>query len=277
MKIACLSGKGGAGKTLAAVNLATAAGNAVYIDCDVEEPNGHLFLKPDRTEEVTVSALLPEFDPGRCTGCKKCVEFCRFHALMYIREKPMVFSEVCHSCGGCSLVCPENAITEREKPVGILEIGTAKNVRVVTGILNPGEASGIPIIREALKLADGFTVLDCPPGSACSVMECVMDADFCVLVAEPTAFGFHNFQMVYELVSLLGKPCGVVINKQDAPYEPLEQFCREQGLPILARIPYDSHLAALAATGQIVSSHSLEMNHLFSELLEQIQQMGGVS
>lgn len=140
-----------------------------------------------------------------------------------------------------------------------------------------GEASGIPIIREALKLADGFTVLDCPPGSACSVMECVMDADFCVLVAEPTAFGFHNFQMVYELVSLLGKPCGVVINKQDAPYEPLEQFCREQGLPILARIPYDSHLAALAATGQIVSSHSLEMNHLFSELLEQIQQMGGVS
>ena len=108
-------------------------------------------------------------------------------------------------------------------------------------------------------------------------MECVMDADFCVLVAEPTAFGFHNFQMVYELVSLLGKPCGVVINKQDAPYEPLEQFCREQGLPILARIPYDSHLAALAATGQIVSSHSLEMNHLFSELLEQIQQMGGVS
>ena len=146
-----------------------------------------------------------------------------------------------------------------------------------SGILNPGEASGIPIIREALKQADGFTVLDCPPGSACSVMECVMDADFCVLVAEPTAFGFHNFQMVYELVSLLGKPCGVVINKQDAPYEPLEQFCREQGLPILARIPYDSHLAALAATGQIVSSHSLEMNHLFSELLEQIQQMGGVS
>ena len=277
MKIACLSGKGGAGKTLAAVNLATAAGNAVYIDCDVEEPNGHLFLKPDRTEEVTVSALLPEFDPGRCTGCKKCVEFCRFHALMYIREKPMVFSEVCHSCGGCSLVCPENAVTEREKPVGRLQIGMAGDVKTVTGILNPGEASGIPVIREALKQAEGLTIIDGPPGSACSVMESVMDADFCILVAEPTAFGFHNFQMVYELVSLLGKPCGVVINKQDAPYEPLEQFCREQGLPILARIPYDSHLAALAATGQIVSSHSLEMNHLFSELLEQIQQMGGVS
>lgn len=277
MKIACLSGKGGAGKTLTAVNLAAVAEQAVYIDCDVEEPNGRLFFQPGQVTSSQVSTLLPVFDAERCTGCKKCVQFCRFHALMYIKEKPMVFSEVCHSCGGCSLVCPENAITEREKPVGILEIGTAKNVRVVTGILNPGEASGIPIIREALKQADGFTVLDCPPGSACSVMECVMDADFCVLVAEPTAFGFHNFQMVYELVSLLGKPCGVVINKQDAPYEPLEQFCREQGLPILARIPYDSHIAALAATGQIVSSHSLEMNHLFSELLEQIQQMGGVS
>ena len=277
MKIACLSGKGGAGKTLTAVNLAAVAEQAVYIDCDVEEPNGRLFFQPDQVTSLQVSTLLPVFDAERCTGCKKCVQFCRFHALMYIKEKPMVFSEVCHSCGGCSLVCPENAITEREKPVGILEIGTAKNVRVVTGILNPGEASGIPIIREALKQADGFTVLDCPPGRACSVMECVMDADFCVLVAEPTAFGFHNFQMVYELVSLLGKPCGVVINKQDAPYEPLEQFCREQGLPILARIPYDSHIAALAATGQIVSSHSLEMNHLFSELLEQIQQMGGVS
>ena len=277
MKIACLSGKGGAGKTLTAVNLAAVAEQAVYIDCDVEEPNGRLFFQPDQVTSLQVSTLLPVFDAERCTGCKKCVQFCRFHALMYIKEKPMVFSEVCHSCGGCSLVCPENAITEREKPVGILEIGTAKNVRVVTGILNPGEASGIPIIREALKQADGFTVLDCPPGSACSVMECVMDADFCVLVAEPTAFGFHNFQMVYELVSLLGKPCGVVINKQDAPYEPLEQFCREQGLPILARIPYDSHIAALAATGQIVSSHSLEMTHLFSELLEQIQQMGGVS
>ena len=173
------------------MNLATAAGNAVYIDCDVEEPNGHLFLKPDRTEEVTVSALLPEFDPGRCTGCKKCVEFCRFHALMYIREKPMVFSEVCHSCGGCSLVCPENAVTEREKPVGRLQIGMAGDVKTVTGILNPGEASGFPVIREALNQAEGLTIIDGPPGSACSVMECVMDADFCVLVAEPTAFGFH--------------------------------------------------------------------------------------
>ena len=273
MKIACLSGKGGAGKTLAAVNLATAAGNAVYIDCDVEEPNGHLFLKPDRTEEVTVSALLPEFDPGRCAGCKKCVEFCRFHALMYIREKPMVFSEVCHSCGGCSLVCPENAVTEREKPVGRLQIGMAGDVKTVTGILNPGEASGIPVIREALKQAEGLTIIDGPPGSACSVMESVMDADFCILVAEPTAFGFHNFQMVYELVTLLGRKCGVIINKEETPYEPLEDFCREHDLKILCRIPYSPRIGAMAAAGELVSRKDPELGRLFADVLKQI---GGV-
>lgn len=273
MKIACLSGKGGAGKTLAAVNLAAAAGNAVYIDCDVEEPNGYLFLKPDRTEEITVSALLPEFDPGRCTGCKKCVEFCRFHALMYIREKPMVFSEVCHSCGGCSLVCPENAVTEREKPVGRLQIGMAGDVKTVTGILNPGEASGIPVIREALKQAEGLTIIDGPPGSACSVMESVMDADFCILVAEPTAFGFHNFQMVYELVTLLGRKCGVIINKEETPYEPLEDFCREHDLKILCRIPYSPGIGAMAAAGELVSRKDPELGRLFADVLKQI---GGV-
>ena len=138
MKIACLSGKGGAGKTLTAVNLAAAAEKAVYIDCDVEEPNGRLFFRPDHVETETVCSLLPEFDAGACTGCRECVQFCRFHALMYVKDKPMVFSEVCHSCGGCSLVCPKKAITEKKKPIGILETGDSQTVRVVTGILNPG-------------------------------------------------------------------------------------------------------------------------------------------
>ena len=270
MKIACLSGKGGAGKTLAAVNLAAAAKRAVYIDCDVEEPNGRLFLKPQDIKETIVSSLLPEFDPDRCTGCKKCVEFCRFHALMYIRKKPMVFSEVCHSCGGCSLVCPEHAVTEKEKPIGKLEIGRAGEIKTVTGILNPGEASGIPIIREALKQTEGLTIIDGPPGSACSVMESVMDADYCVLVAEPTAFGFHNFQMVYELVTLLGRKCGVLINKEDTPYEPLERFCLERDLPILGRIPYDPKIGAMAAKGELVCEKIPELQALFLNLLKQI-------
>lgn len=271
MKIACLSGKGGAGKTLVAVNLAAVAGEATYIDCDVEEPNGRLFFQPQQPESRTVTTLLPEFDAARCTGCRQCVQFCRFHALLYIREKPMVFSEVCHNCGGCALVCPAQAVTYRQRPVGTVETGRAGKVRVVTGILNPGEASGIPVIRQALDQARGLTVVDCPPGSACSVMECVKAADVCLLVAEPTAFGFHNFQMVHELTRLLHKPCGVVINKQDAPYEPLEAYCREQQLPILARIPYDPDLAAQTARGVVAAEHRPELRWLFENVLRQLQ------
>jgi len=270
MKIACLSGKGGAGKTLVAVNLAAAAGSATYIDCDVEEPNGRLFLKPEQVRTETVGVLLPDFDADKCTGCKKCVQFCRFHALMYIKEKPMVFSEVCHSCGGCMLVCPEGAITEKPKPIGTLEIGNRGALRVVTGVLNPGEASGVPVIRQALRKARGTAVIDGPPGRSCPVMESVMDVDYCLLVAEPTAFGFHNFKMVYELAVLLGKKCGVVINKQDGPYAPLEQFCEANDLPILTRIPYDRKIAALLANGQLLSEKDDMYQRLFRELLDKI-------
>ena len=270
MKIACLSGKGGAGKTLVATNLALASGAGCYIDCDVEEPNGHLFLKPDLAEERTVSSLLPDFDQEKCIGCKKCVEFCRFHALIYIKTKPMVFPEVCHSCGGCALVCPSGAVGEKAKTIGKLQIGHAGKIKTVTGILDPGEASGVPLINAALAEAQGLTVIDCPPGSACSVMESIMDADFCLLVAEPSAFGFHNFKMVHELVQLLGKPCAVVINKQDQPYQPLEDFCREQQLPILARIAYDPQIAAIAARGELVYEKSEKARELFDRLWAEI-------
>lgn len=149
----------------------------------------------------------------------------------------------------------------------------AGDVKTVTGILNPGEASGIPVIREALKQAEGLTIIDGPPGSACSVMESVMDADFCILVAEPTAFGFHNFQMVYELVTLLGRKCGVIINKEETPYEPLEDFCREHDLKILCRIPYSPRIGAMAAAGELVSRKDPELGRLFADVLKQI---GGV-
>ncbi len=270
MKLAVLSGKGGAGKTLVSVNLAAAAGKAVYIDCDVEEPNGRLFLKPDSVQEKAVSVLLPEFDGEKCTGCRKCVDFCRFHALLYLKEKPMIFSEVCHSCGGCMMVCPEQAIREVPKQIGIVEEGAHGDIRVVTGILNPGEASGIPIIRQALRKAKGFTVIDCPPGSACPVMESAMAADFCLLVAESTAFGFHNFQMVYELVTLLGKPCGVIINKEDSVYQPLEEFCEEHKIPVLLRIPYRQDFAELAAAGKILTEEHEEAKEMFVSLLQKI-------
>ena len=266
MRVAVLSGKGGAGKTMVAVNLAAACG-AMYMDCDVEEPNGRIFLKPEGVESSAVHTLLPEFDADKCTGCRKCVDFCRFHALIYIRQKPKVFAEVCHNCGGCALVCPEGAVSEAERPVGRIEEGSRGELRVVTGVLDMGEASGVPVIREVLaRRSEGMAVIDCPPGSACSVMESVMGADYALLVAEPTAFGFHNFKMVHRLVSLLKKPCGVIINKQEQPYEPLERFCEENALPILMRVPYSSDYAALSAQGKLLVEEDDRAREMFESL-----------
>ena len=274
MKIAVLSGKGGTGKTFVSVNLAAAAGDACYIDCDVEEPNGRLFLKPEGVTEETVSVKLPAVDAERCTGCRKCVNFCRFNALVFIKKRPKVFPGVCHSCGGCAIVCPENAVSEFDRPVGVVETGRHGSLHVVTGVLNPGEESGVPVIKAAMQ--QGFSqaqtvVIDCPPGSACPVMESVSEADYCVLVAEPTAFGLHNFKMVHELVGLMHKPCCVVINKESGSYAPLEAYCEEKQIPVAMRIPYSPELAALGARAQVASEHDEACRTMFAGLLERIR------
>ena len=276
MRLAFLSGKGGAGKTLMAVNLAATAKDATYIDCDVEEPNGRIFLKPENIKIKNVSTLIPEFDEAKCTGCRKCVDFCKFNALIFIKKKPIIFPEVCHSCGGCELVCPVGAVSENEHPVGHIEIGKHEKIKVITGILDTGEASGIPIIEAAQEegfKSDTDVFVDCPPGSACSVMQSVSSCDFCVLVAEPTAFGFHNFKMVYELVTLLKKPCAVVINKQDEKFEPLEEFCKDNNIEILARIPYSKAVAETAAKGELVTECDEEIKSLFDDILKKIRGM----
>ncbi|NCA92538.1 ATPase, partial [bacterium] len=214
-KIAILSGKGGTGKTLISVNLAAAYNDSYYVDCDVEEPNGHFYFKPKILEEKTVSVLLPKVNYENCIECKDCVKFCKFNALAY-GKKVILFKEICHSCGGCALVCPAEAITETEKAVGTVNIGVSECVNTVSGMMNTGEASGVPIIKNILKYIkdkSGYIFIDCPPGSACIVMESIKDADYCILVAEPTIFGAHNLAMVYELVTLFNKKCGVVLNK----------------------------------------------------------------
>ncbi|MGE4276274.1 MAG: 4Fe-4S binding protein [Lawsonibacter sp.] len=274
MNIAVLSGKGGTGKTFVSVNLAVTAKDAVYLDCDVEEPNGRLFLKPEQVKETPVYTLIPEFDAAKCTGCRTCVEFCRYNALVFVREKPMVFSEVCHSCGGCALLCPEQAVTETRHPVGVVEEGVSGGVRVITGILNTGEASAVPVIQAVLRAGEEketMTIIDCPPGSGCPVMESVIRADYCILVAEPTAFGFHNFKMVHKLVTLLHKPCGVVMNKEDGAYAPLEEFCTAHQTPILLHIPYSRKLAELSAAGEIAVEQDAETAKTFRDLLAAVR------
>jgi MinD superfamily P-loop ATPase len=240
-KIAVLSGKGGTGKTLVSVNLAAAAEKAAYIDCDVEEPNGHLFFKPGCVEEEEVTVNIPVIDKNLCTGCRKCVDFCRFNALALIKNQPVVFPEICHSCGGCALLCPEKAIREKKKIEGVLRKGVSGSVSVSTGILNTGEASGIPLIKKLLggdlPEKEPFTLIDCPPGSACIVMESIREVDSCILVAEPTLFGVHNLGMVYELVRLFRKPHGVLLNKCSRGKIPPSGSARSGTSRSLGRIP----------------------------------------
>ncbi|MDD2190704.1 MAG: ATP-binding protein [Eubacteriales bacterium] len=275
MKIAVLSGKGGTGKTLVSVNLASVARQSVYIDCDVEEPNGHLFFKPKDIKTDNVSVLIPSVDEKACKGCRKCVDFCKFNALAYIKSRLYVFDEICHSCGGCILLCPQNALSETPRKIGEVKKGISDQVTVITGVLNPGEASGVPIIKSLLSSCDADSpdiFIDCPPGSACIVMESIKDADYCVLVAEPTIFGVHNLAMVYELVRLFKKPYGAILNKCFEGFNPAEQFCLDNKISILGKIPFSNELGSANSDAKIVSKEINAYHELFSGLLTAIRQ-----
>lgn len=273
MKIAVLSGKGGTGKTFISVNLACSADKAIYVDCDVEEPNGHLFLKPNIIDESPVMVMVPEINTDKCTGCRECVNFCNYNALALIKNKLLIFYEVCHSCGGCILLCPTKAIIEKKRTIGIIKEGISGNVAVLTGYLNTGEVSGVPIIKKLIeKLPEQSTVIiDCPPGSACTAMESIRKADFCILVTEPTLFGVHNLSMVYELVKLFNKPFGVVLNKCLPEQNPAQQFCIEHKINVLAEIPYDEKLSRINSQGLIAVHENKYYRELFQKLLKTLE------
>lgn len=276
MKIAVLSGKGGVGKTFISVNLASVASKSVYIDCDVEEPNGKLFFRTSNSMQHRVCVKIPEFNTEQCDGCRRCVDFCHFNALMYVKEKPHLFKEICHSCGGCKLVCPKGAVKDCDREVGMVEETQHLETTVVTGILNIGEASGVPVIQKAIQVGLDkklkYNIIDCPPGSACTVLESVTNADYCILVAEPTLFSFENFLMVYELVRLLKKPFGVVLNKVSQNYEELSEFLENKGINLLMQIPYDYELGQCCTNGTIASEVSDFWKKQFMNLLRKVEE-----
>ena len=272
MRIAVLSGKGGTGKTLVSVNLATMIGQSTYIDCDVEEPNGNIFFQPTDITHESVSVTLPKWDATLCDGCKKCVDFCAFNALAYVGDKLMVFDEVCHSCGGCELVCPHNAISKRERVVGEITRGRHGDIRVLSGMLNMGEASGVPIIARLLEDEyQGDTVIDCPPGSACTVMESIKEADYCILVAEPSIFGVSNLDMVVRLARLFHKKVGVVLNKCVEGETIAIDYCREHELNVIGKIMWDTELAHISSSGGIAVEQDSRYKAIFSGILENIR------
>jgi MinD superfamily P-loop ATPase len=274
MKISVLSGKGGTGKTFLSVNLAQVAKDSVYIDCDVEEPNGNLFLKVPNPKIDMVDVLVPVVDQDKCNGCKECVEFCQFNALAYVGGELKIFNELCHSCGGCTLLCPQKALKEVERNIGKVESGFSNEIKVKSGELNIGEATGVPIIEKLLEDMDSHknNIVDCPPGSSCQVMESIKGSDYCLLVIEPTKFGIHNINLVYQLVKLFDIPYGAVINKDMGDSKVAEEFCKKNNINLLDKIPYNEEIGKLNSNGYIVAKENEEFRKIFENILGKIQE-----
>lgn len=270
MRIAVASGKGGTGKTTVAVGLAlTAAGPVHLLDCDVEEPNAHLFLPTRLHGSRPVTVPVPKVDTLRCDGCGECSRACAFNAMACIEGPPLVFAELCHGCGACRLVCPRDAITETTRQVGVVEWGVAGDgLSFVQGRLDLGEPKAPPVIEAVKEHArhDGLTLLDCPPGTACPFVTAVRGADIAVLVAEPTAFGLSDLEMALEAVDLLGIPSGVVINRAGSGDDRVAASCRRRGVPVLLEIPDDRRVAEAYARGEAPVTSVPELRPLFTRL-----------
>ncbi|MDX9972036.1 MAG: ATP-binding protein [FCB group bacterium] len=276
MRIAIASGKGGTGKTTLATNLAFVASKearrVVYADCDVEEPNGHLFLRPEILETHPVTVPVPRVDELQCIRCGDCVDICQFNALALAGKKILVFPELCHGCGGCVLVCPNFAIEEVPREIGVVETGRAGDVLFVQGRLNVGEAMAPPAIRTvkaAIPPAD-LVLFDAPPGTACPAMESVRGCDFVILVTEPTPFGLNDLKLAVAAVDALELPHGVVINRAGAEEGEVEHWCACNDIPILARIPDDRRVAVAYSRGQMAAEALPEYFEHFSNLLTRI-------
>lgn len=253
MTIAVLSGKGGAGKTTFSVNWASLLGDALLLDCDVEEPNCHLFLQPTNAKTQTVTRKVPVINPNTCDGCGECASFCAFNAFIAAGKKVVVMEDLCHSCGGCEIVCPNNAISYREHPMGSITRGEANNLHLLYGELLVGEHSGVHIINTMRKESAGsrLVIIDAPPGTSCSTVAAIEDADYCVVVTEPTPFGLSDLNMVEEMLREMELPYGVVINRADLGNAEVEEHCNKRNTAILGSIPFDREIAGVNARGGI--------------------------
>jgi MinD superfamily P-loop ATPase len=282
MKIAVASGKGGTGKTTIATSLAlslVAWGNVRYLDCDVEAPNGHLFLNPQFTQQSQAAIRIPQIDTERCTLCGKCVEVCQFHALARVGKNVLVFPQLCHGCGSCTWNCPEGAISEIANPIGVLETGmTSHGIQFSRGLLTISEPMPTPIIRQLKRLerpsdpGDTIMILDAPPGASCSVVETLRGTDFALLVTEPTPFGLHDLKQMLGIVREMDIPTGIVLNRDGMGDNRVQDFLDQNNLPVLLRVPFLKELAAGIASGQslvdIMPEYRLRLQHMYLQILE---------
>ncbi|MDO9566344.1 MAG: ATP-binding protein [Candidatus Desulfaltia sp.] len=276
MIISIASGKGGTGKTTVATNMAVSLGGDVQLlDCDVEEPNAHLFIHPVINEVKTITTPVPEVDMEKCNLCGKCGEICQFKAIVVIGKTVLPFPEMCHSCGGCMEVCPEKAITETGRELGVIERGSRNGLEFVHGKLRVGEAMSPPLIRKVREYArpDVLTIIDAPPGTSCPVIASMKGADFVLLVTEPTPFGLNDLKLAVGAVKILGIPCGLIINRSDMGDDKVKIYAEKENLPILMEIPFDRKIAEAYSRGEMIVEVMPEWKEKFLKLYQQIEEM----
>lgn len=273
MKIAIASGKGGTGKTTISTNLALALEQQVQLlDCDVEEPNAHIFINPsiERSKKVTIP--VPEIDKSKCVPCKKCTEVCAFNAIAQIKDNILVFPELCHGCGACIYFCPQYAIKETARPIGVIEYAKSNNLEFIQGRLDIGQAMAPPLIRAVKKEIDSSktVIIDAPPGTSCPVITAITGTDFCILVTEPTPFGLNDLKLAVAVLKKLKIPFGVIINRADLGDKETENFCSQEKIPVLMQIPFSKEIAMAYSKGIPIIKEYPEYKEKFQKLFQRI-------
>jgi MinD superfamily P-loop ATPase len=274
MRISIASGKGGTGKTTVATNLALSIGsNVQLLDCDVEEPNAHLFIHPVFEETDTVFTPVPDVNEKKCTYCGKCAEICQFKAIAVLEKAVLVFSELCHSCGGCMEVCPESAITEKGRELGVIQKGHRSGIEFIHGKLRLGEAMSPPLIKKVreYETSEKIKIIDAPPGTSCPVIASMKDADYVLLVTEPTPFGLYDLKLAVGAVEVLDIPRGLVINRSDLGNDQVKEYADKMNLPILMEIPFDRRIAEAYSRGEPLVEMSPEWKEKFLGLYKKIK------
>jgi MinD superfamily P-loop ATPase len=280
MVITVLSGKGGTGKTTVATNLALSLDKVQLLDADVEEPDSYLFIKPDFSDEYEpVYRLIPVIDEDSCIGCRECINFCEYNALAFMLDRVLVFPEICHSCGGCARICPAKCITEEEREIGSIKWDhTDREPDFWQGELNVGEETSVPVIEQLKSHIDHnkIVIIDAQPGTTCPTIEAAVDSDYCILVTEPTPFGLNDLQMAVEVIRDLKIPFGVIINRSEEEYDGIiEEYCEEESIPVLLKIPYMQKIARLYSVGTPFVKVIPEWKERFYQVFGEIEEAVG--